>query len=87
METRVEERTPVLGHDLLLLLKNMGGTARTEALRNAAAGAFGADAVYGNCHGDRFSFDEALVFLASKGKLDLLGDDVFLGSAPACSGH
>ncbi len=87
MEPLVDERAPVFGHDLLLLLQKMGGKAGTEALRNAAADAFGADAVYANCHGDRFSFDEVLAFFASKGKLERRGDEVSLGSAPACSGH
>jgi probable metal-binding protein len=78
---------PVFGHDLLSLLSQMGGTANVEALRNAAAGAFGPEAVYTNCHGAVFSFPEVLAFLASKGKLEHRGDEVFLGSAPACSGH
>lgn len=87
MEPLVDERAPVFGHDLLSLLQKMGGKAGVEALRNAAFGAFGADAVYGNCHGDRFSFDEVLAFLASKGKIEHRGGDVFLGSVPACAGH
>ena len=87
MEPLVTERAPLFGHDLLFLLQKMGGRARAEDLRNAAAGAFGEDALYANCHGGRFTFDEALAFLASKGKLEHLGDEVFLGSAPACSGH
>jgi probable metal-binding protein len=87
MEILVAERAPVFGHDLLTLLRKMGGSVRAEDLRNAAAGAFGEDAVYANCHGARFSFDEALAFLASKGKLEHRGDEVSLGSAPACSGH
>jgi probable metal-binding protein len=87
MEPLVDERAPVFGHDLLSLLQKMGGSVRVEDLRNAAAGAFGEDAVYGNCHGDRFSFDEVLAFLASKGKLEHRGDEVSLGSEPGCSGH
>ncbi len=87
MESPVDERAPVFGHDLLLLLQKMGGRVRAEDLRNAAAGAFGEDAVYANCHGARFSFDEVLAFFASKGKLEHLDDEVFLGSVPACSGH
>ena len=63
------------------------GEASVEALRSAAASAFGADAVYGNCHGDRFSFHEVLAFLAAHGKLAHRGDEVSLGTAPACSGH
>jgi probable metal-binding protein len=87
MEPLVDERAPVFGHDLLSILQQMGGKASVEALRNAAYGAFGADAVYANCHGGRFSFDEVLAFLASKGKLECRGDHVFLGSDPGCSGH
>jgi probable metal-binding protein len=87
METLVDERLPVFGHDLLSLLQKMGGRARADALRNAAAGAFGEDAVYANCHGARFSFDEVLAFLASKGKLEHRDDEVSLGSEPGCSGH
>lgn len=87
METLVTEHAPVFGHDLLSLLQKMGGKASVESLRAAAFGAFGADAVYGNCHGDRFSFDEVLAFLASKRKLEHRGDEVSLGSEPGCSGH
>lgn len=78
---------PVFGHDLMSLLSHMGGTANLEALRNAAAGAFGPDAVYTNCHGDCFSFYEVLDFLASRGKIEYRGDEISLGSEPACSGH
>jgi hypothetical protein len=87
VEERVEQLAPVLGHELLLLLQRLGGTARADAFRNAAAGAFGPDAVYANCHGDRFSFDEALRFFAAKGKVLFRGDDVLIGSVPACVGH
>ena len=87
MEPLVDERDPVFGHELLSLLQQMGGKAGVEALRSAASGAFGADAVYGNCHGDRFSFDEVLAFLASKGKVERHDDHVVLGFVPACSGH
>ncbi|MCM3877517.1 MAG: DUF2492 family protein [Thermoanaerobaculia bacterium] len=87
MEPLVDERAPVFGHELLSVLQEMGGKAGVDALRRAAADAFGADAVYGNCHGDRFSFDEVLAFLASKGKVERRGDHVFLGNVPACSDH
>ncbi len=87
MDSLTSPRAPVFGHELLSLLQQMGGVASVEALRNAAAGAFGANAVYGNCHGDRFSFHEVLAFLASRGKLESRGDEVALGTVPACSGH
>ena len=56
-------------------------------LKSAAAEAFGAEAVYGNCHGDRFDLEGLLAFLASKGKLALEGDVASLGRNPGCSGH
>jgi len=87
MDSLVSPRAPVFGHDLLSLLQQMGGKASVEALQNAASGAFGEDAVYANCHGDRFSFHEVLAFLASRGKLEQRGDEVSLGTAPACSDH
>ena len=87
MDALTSRQMPVFGHDLLSLLQQMGGKASVEGLRSAAAGAFGADAVYGNCHGDRFSFDGVLAFLAAHGKLAHRGDEVSLGTVPACSGH
>ena len=87
MDALSPQHKPIYGHDLLSLLSHMGGSANVESFRNAAAGAFGADAVYRNCHGDCFSFFEVIDFLASHGKLRHLGDEVSLGTAPACSGH
>ncbi|MGZ5431225.1 MAG: DUF2492 family protein [Thermoanaerobaculia bacterium] len=82
MDSPVSPRAPVFGHDLLSLLQQMGGKASVEALRNAASGAFGADAVYGNCHGDRFSFYEVLAFLALRGKLEHRGTRSPSGPCP-----
>jgi probable metal-binding protein len=84
MEAHSAPRDPVFGHELISLLSRMGGAASVAALRGEALSAFGADAVYGNCHGDRFTFDEVLAFLASRGKLSLSGGDVSLGQIPAC---
>ena len=56
-------------------------------LKGLAAAAFGADALYGNCHGDRFDFEGLLEFLSSKGKMALEGDLASLGHLPGCSGH
>lgn len=87
MEALSTDREPVFGHELITLVVEMGGTAGVEALRQAAVGRFGADAVYGNCHGDRFDFDGVLSFLAWKGKIALRGDSVSVGAVPACQGH
>ncbi len=87
MDAFAAPRDPVFGHELLSLLSQMGGAAAVEALRRSAHGAFGPDAVYGNCHGDRFTFDEVVAFLASHGKLTRRGDELSLGAVPACDGH
>ena len=87
MDALSAPRDPVFGHELLSLLSQMGGAATVESLRHAARGAFGPDALYGNCHGDRFTFHEVLAFLESRGKLARRGDEVSVGSVPACSGH
>ncbi len=87
MSSLAAPNEPVLGHELISLLSRMGGNATVETLRRAAQGAFGPDATYGNCHGDRFTFDKVLAFLVSRGKLSLEGDDVSLGAFPACDSH
>ncbi|HUM03331.1 MAG TPA: DUF2492 family protein [Thermoanaerobaculia bacterium] len=87
MDSLAAPPEPVFGHELISLLARMGGRATVETLRQAAHRAFGPAAVYGNCHGDRFSFEEVLAFLASRGKLAVTGDDVSLGAVPACDGH
>jgi len=87
MDAFAVPRDPVLGHELLSILRGMGGRARIEALREAAHRAFGPEAVYGNCHGDRFTFDAVLAFLESRGKLARVGDELSAGPVPACDGH
>jgi len=84
MSTRA---TPVMGHDVLDLVAQAGGAISIDTLRAKAAARFGSEAVYGNCHGQLFSFDELLEFFRAKGKLTCAGSDVALGGVPACSGH
>jgi probable metal-binding protein len=78
---------PVMGHEVLNLLAYAGGRCSIEDLRCSAGVRFGREAVYGNCHGDFFSFDELLDFLEAKGKLAVEGGDVAIGRVPGCSGH
>ncbi len=87
MDSLAAPHEPVFGHELLSLLRDMGGRARIETLREAALRAFGPEAVYGNCHGDRFTFDAVLAFLESRGKLARSGDELSAGPVPACDGH
>lgn len=77
----------IYGHEVLNLLVELGGAAPIETLRTAAAEAFGPDAVFCNCHGGRFNFDQLMEFFASHGKLETDGQSVRLGFSPACSGH
>ncbi len=77
----------VFGHEVLEILAARGGRLPVAELKSAAAEAFGAEAVYGNCHGDRFDFEGLLAFLSSAGKLSLDGDHAALGRNPGCSGH
>jgi hypothetical protein len=68
-------------------LAGRGGRLPVADLKSAAAEVFGAEAVYGNCHGDRFDFEGLLSFLSSAGKVSLEGDVASLGRVPGCSGH
>ena len=77
----------VFGHEILGILADRGGSLPVAELKVLAAAAFGADALYGNCHGDRFDFEGLLAFLSSAGKLSVEGDVASLGRVPGCSGH
>jgi probable metal-binding protein len=79
--------TVVPGHDVLSLIAARGGRCTVFELRAAVARAYGADAVFGNCHGNLFDFEGLLAFLERKGKILTSGDVVALGPAPACAGH
>ncbi len=73
------------GHDVLALLAARGGRCAVAELRDSALAAFGGDAVFGNCHGDRFDFDGLMAFLASRGKVVIDGRDAVLGPVAACA--
>ncbi len=79
--------TVIPGHDVLSLIAARGGRCTVAELKAGVASTFGADAVFGNCHGDVFDFENLLGFLAQKGKLVRSGEEVSLGRVPACSGH
>ena len=75
------------GHDVLSLIAARGGRCSVAELKAAAERTFGPEAVFGNCHGDRFDFAQLLAFFAHKGKIARTGDEVLLGEVPGCSGH
>jgi probable metal-binding protein len=78
---------PIYGHEVLTVLASLGGSADLEMLRAAVVENFGKGAVFCNCAGNRFAFDELLGFLASRGKLAIAGDRLSLGPVPGCDGH
>lgn len=86
-ETQNDTGQGIYGHEVLNLLMELGGAAPVETLRSAAAEAFGPDAVFCNCHGGRFNFDQLMEFFSSRGKVETDGQSVRLGGAPPCSGH
>ncbi len=77
----------VFGHEVLGILADRGGRLPVADLKSAASAAFGQQAVYGSCHGDRFDFEGLLAFLSSAGKLALDGGVASLGRVPGCSDH
>lgn len=77
----------IYGHEVLNLLVDFGGATTVEILRGAAAKAFGPDAVFCNCHGSTFNFDQLMEFFSSRGKVETDGHKVCLGGAQPCSGH
>ncbi|MBL0210915.1 MAG: DUF2492 family protein [Holophagaceae bacterium] len=77
----------VLGHDVLNLLLELGGAATIDTLRSAAAETFGPDAVYCNCHGGRFDFDQLMEFFSTRGKVETDGWSVCLTYSQPCGGH
>ena len=84
------ERVPatvVPGHDVLSLVAARGGHCTAAELKGDVERTFGPEAVFGNCHGDRFDLDTLLAFLERKGKIARVGDDVTMGHVPACGGH
>ena len=77
----------IYGHEVLNLLVELDGSTTVEILRRAAAEAFGPDAVYCNCHGGTFNFDQLMEFFSSRGKVETDGESVCLGGAQPCGGH
>ena len=85
--TPIDAAQGIYGHEVLNLLVELGGAAPVETLRSAAIKAFGPEAVYCNCHGGRFNFDQLMEFFSSRGKVETDGRSVCLGGAQPCSGH
>ena len=82
-----EVKEAIYGHEILGIVGNRSEPWPVDELRVAVATVFGTDAVFQNCHGSRFDFDELLGFLSSKGKLSVANGKVSLGLVPGCEGH
>jgi len=87
MSETVETKEAVYGHEILAVVATSADPWPVEELRKAVATKFGTGAVYCNCAGNRFDFDELLGFLSSKGKLSVMNGKVSLGLVPGCEGH
>lgn len=79
-----EVKEAIYGHEILGIIATRPTPWPVEELRNAVAATFGTAAVFQNCHGSHFDFDELLGFLSAKGKLSVQNGTVSLGHAPAC---
>jgi probable metal-binding protein len=84
MNDSLEVKEGIYGHEVIGIVARRSVPWPVEELRAAVTAAFGTEAVFQNCHGSRFNFDELLAFLSSKGKLSVQNGMVSAGSAPAC---
>jgi len=87
MSKSVETTEAIYGHEVLSVVATSTDPWPVEELRKAVATRFGSGAVFCNCAGSRFDFDELLGFLSSKGKLSVANGKVSLGLVPGCEGH
>jgi len=72
----------VHGHEMLELVAGRPGGWGLEELRAEAEARWGRGAGFCNCHGDQFTFDSLIPFLALKGKLRLEKDRVCSAELP-----
>ena len=86
-ETQTATKQGIFGHEVLNLLMEFGGATTVEILRSSTTETFGPDAVFCNCHGDTFNFDELMAFFSSRGKVETDGRSVCLRFSEPCSGH
>ncbi len=87
MSDLAEVKEAIYGHEVLGIVATRPTPWPVEELRRAVATAFGTDAVFQNCHGSRFTFEEVIGFLSSKGKLSFQDGKVSLGAVPGCENH
>lgn len=77
----------IYGHEVLNLLMEFGGATTLDLLRASASEAFGPDAVFCNCHGGTFNFDQLMAFFTERGKVECDGRTVCLTFSQPCGGQ
>jgi len=65
-------------HKVLEVIEQFGGQKEMSALRQKVAEKFGNDAVFANCSGRQFTFDELIDFFQDKGRILIKGDLIVL---------
>lgn len=70
------------GHQMYELVASRSEGWDLAELRLEAESRWGKNSDFCNCHGDQFSFDTLIPFLAEKGKVRIELDRVFAGEAP-----
>ncbi len=85
MTGHTNQVSPVMGHEVLQVLADLGGDAPVEQLKEEVFQRFGSGAVFANCAGNLFNFEQLLVFLESRKKLEVAGQHIRLGIIPACN--
>jgi probable metal-binding protein len=87
MNELTETKEGIYGHEVIRIVVTRETPWPVEELRKAVETTFGSGALFQNCHGDRFDFDELLGFLSSKGKITVRDGKVSAGFVPACDHH
>ena len=65
-------------HEVLELIEQFGGQQEKPALRQKVVEKFGDGAVFANCSGRQFTFDELIDFFQNKGRIHIKGDLIVL---------
>jgi probable metal-binding protein len=65
-------------HEVLEIIEQFGGQQEKSALRQKVTEKFGDDAVFANCSGRQFTFDELIDFFQGKGRILIKGDLIVL---------
>lgn len=76
---------PIHAHALMQMIMEAAGTLSREELSAVAAERFGSDAVFTNCTGKSYSFEEIVSFLEERGKITCSEIGLQVNSDAVCS--